>query len=87
MDWQDYDLVLKEMTDISKEEREYIDDTCDGILKVSYQNFTALNTYMIQQVCKDNERLNEDNKQLHEDNEQMKKKIYELEQKITELFK
>lgn len=57
MDWQDYDLVLKEMTDISKEEREYIDDTCDGILKVSYQNFTALHTYMIQKICKENNKL------------------------------
>lgn len=80
MNWQDYDLVLKEMTDISQEEREYIDDTCDGILKVSYQNFTALNTYMIQQVYKDN-------KKLHDDNEQMRKQINELEQMIKTLLK
>lgn len=48
MDWTEYDLVVKEETDISSEERKYIDDACDGILKVSYQNFTALNTHMIQ---------------------------------------
>ena len=73
MNWQDYDLVLKEMTDISKEEREYIDDTCDGILKVSYQNFTALNTYMIQNVYRENKEL--------------KERVNALEQRIEELLK
>lgn len=52
MEWDKYDLVIKEMTDISSEERKYIDDTCDGILKVSYENFTALNTYMLQKAYK-----------------------------------
>lgn len=52
MKWKEYDLVIEEMTDISTKERQYIDETYDGILKISYENFTALNTYMIQQAYK-----------------------------------
>lgn len=52
LDWHDYALVVKEDTDISQEEKKYIDGTCDGILKVNYQEFTALNTKMIQNVYK-----------------------------------
>lgn len=50
LNWHDYGIVVKETTDISQEERKYIDETCDGILKVNYQEFTALNTNMIQKV-------------------------------------
>lgn len=80
MDWQNYDLVLKEVTDISKEERAYIDDTCDGILKVSYQNFTALNTHMIQKVYRSN-------LELHAENAELRDRIVILEQKIESLMK
>lgn len=75
MDWQDYDLVLKEMTDISKEESQYLDDTCDGVLKVSYQNFTALNTYMIQKVCQENVELRKENQALQDRLDAIEKRI------------
>ena len=64
MQWDKYDLVIEEMTDISEKERQYIDGTYDGILKISYENFTALNTYMIQQAYKKIAELEEKIKQL-----------------------
>lgn len=72
MDWKEYDLVVKEETDISAEEREYLDDSCDGILKVSYQNFTALNTYMIQKT--------------YNKIEQQQKEIEELKKQMSEIL-
>lgn len=72
MNWEDYDLVVEEETDISSEERKYIDDTYDGILKVSYQNFTALNTYMIQMA--------------YQKIEQQQKEIDELKEQLNEVL-
>lgn len=51
-DWKSYDLVVEELTDISSEEEKYIDNSYDGILKIGYQNFIALNTHMIQKAYK-----------------------------------
>ena len=57
MKWGDYDLVIEEKTDISEKERKYLDNQDDCVLKVNYQNFTALNTYMIQEAYKEIEDL------------------------------
>lgn len=57
LDWHDYCIVVKETIDVSPKEQKYIDGTCDGILKVNYKEFTALNTKMIQNVYKATSRL------------------------------
>ena len=64
LDWHDYDLVLEENIDISEEEIKYLDDSYKGVLRVNYQNFTALNTHMIQKLYNEILKLKQEIKEL-----------------------
>ena len=90
LDWHDYALVVEEDTDISREERKYIDGTYGGILKVNYQEFTALNTKMIQNVYKTNFRLQSCMSSLQEqlltiqgENEILRQRLDKLEELLS----
>lgn len=55
IDWHDQELVVIEDGELSEEELKYVDS--GTLLKMNYQNFTALNTYMLQKLMKKIEDL------------------------------
>lgn len=76
LDWNDYDLVVKETVDISPEECKYLDDTCpDGIYRLAYNNMIAFNTHMIQKALREIDGLKEKNELLEEQNALLKQEI------------
>lgn len=74
--WKDEELVVIETGELTNEELKYVPD---GImLKMNYQNITALNTHMIQKTIRDN--TEQDNLIAN-----LQKQIYDLQFEIQKL--